>query len=244
MGTMRTIMEEKEESQVPELADALQSLHDEMKSLRAELRDSLSHPEGTDELVKNIKFVIDMMMEDRGERYNTPRLCCVLPPWNFGREEGISFTDQSPTVWMSRLNGWQEDNFKGGKTVFTKRTRLFLVCAHTYRLVSCGAKGQGYEIREVRERWKKVGSFLLTALQLSCATVGAGAAAGVPSTVLGEAAKATLGLAEEAARSELGRLKEHVTADEQGIMSKRTRDTSSPPVSKVGLPCVRFPSSL
>lgn len=203
---MDDISEEKEkESVVTELPKGMRDLNqEELKAMRIGQDEPLEEKE---ELVNNVKFIVDMMMAERGERFDTPRLCCVLPPWDFGKPEGISPADQEAQKWISRLKVWRDDGYREGKGIFTKRMRLFLVCAQTYRLVPCGVKGQGYEIREIRKIWEKVGQFAATMLHISCATVDTMIAASILTEVVGEGAKLALGLTEEAIRTELGNVK-------------------------------------
>lgn len=122
-------------------------------------------------------FLVAMLMAVRREGYDTPRQACVLPPWSFAGAHGLSDDEQLPDVWLTRLKEWREDDFKEGKGFFMKKIRLFLVCAHTHRLVPCGPNGQGYDIQQPRT-WFRTSIGLATfALQVMCSTLAAMAVA-------------------------------------------------------------------
>lgn len=82
---------------------------------------------------------------------DTPRFACVLLRWEFEQPEGLSPDEQSPSNWIRRLKSWQAHDLTVGESNVAKEERLFLVCAHTFRLVPCGKNGQGYGIRT--HRW-------------------------------------------------------------------------------------------
>lgn len=83
------------------------------------------------------------------EQVDTPRYACFLPPWDFELPYFLSEEEQNPAAWKKRLKEWRDSGFKGNR--FTQNLRLFFVCAQTHRLVSCGDKGQGYEVRYVHK---------------------------------------------------------------------------------------------
>lgn len=122
-------------------------------------------------------FLVAMLMAMRSEGFDTPRQACVLPPWNFAQTYGLSEHEQTTEVWVKRLDEWREDDFKQGKGVFRKKKHLFLLCAHTHRLVPCGPKGQGYDIQQLRTWVRKSVSATAFALQVVCSTLAAMAAA-------------------------------------------------------------------
>lgn len=66
----------------------------------------------------------------RAEPFATPRLVCIFPPFDFEFAEGLFPIEQNPLNWIRQLEQWREENFKTGKGLFTKRKRLFIVCAH------------------------------------------------------------------------------------------------------------------
>eukprot|EP00903_Cladosiphon_okamuranus_P006370 g6237.t1 len=49
-----------------------------------------------------------------------------LHPEQFAKTQGLSEDEQTPEVWVKRLDEWREDDFKEGKGVFKKKKRLFL----------------------------------------------------------------------------------------------------------------------
>lgn len=67
----------------PELTNVLRSMFEKtMKELR-DRRPRDDHLEGLEKPVKSVNSLADMMNQDRERRFDTRRLCCVLPPWNF-----------------------------------------------------------------------------------------------------------------------------------------------------------------
>lgn len=123
--------------------------------------------------VKTRDFLVAMLMAVRLEGFDTPRQACVLPPWKFAKVRGLSEDEQSPKVWLKRLDEWREEGFKEGKGFFKKRKRLFLICAHTHRLVPCGPNGQGYDIQQLRTWFHMSVSVATFALQVACSTLTA-----------------------------------------------------------------------
>lgn len=140
-----------------------------------------------DSLTRNLGAVMSIVEADRGEKYDTPRLACVLPPWKFEKPEGgLSEREQSPQHWLERLQMWQEGDFKEGKNLFTKEKRVFLICAHTFRLVACGTNGQGYEVISSRKWVKKTIGTISVLVEITCAALGMAAASYAASTLAGE----------------------------------------------------------
>lgn len=138
--------------------------------------------------MKKIDFLVTMLMAVRGEGFDTPRYACVLPPWPFEKDHGLSEGEQNPKVWVELLKEWQQDDFKEGKGFLKKEKRLFLVCAHTHRLVPCGPDGHGYDIQQPRTWFRRTVRVATFALQVLCATLTAMAA--VPLSGAGAAVEA------------------------------------------------------
>lgn len=124
-----------------------------------------------DGVMGKLDSLVTMMMAVRREGFDIPRRACVLPPWKFAEAHGLSEAEQSPEVWVKRLEEWREDDFKEGKGFFKKKKLLFLVCAQTHRIVPCGPNGQGYDIQQLRT-WLRVSfSVAKFALQVVCSTL-------------------------------------------------------------------------
>lgn len=85
-------------------------------------------------------------MSQRAEKFDTPRLAFVLSPWDFDQDVGLSQREQDGATWLSKLEAGVDK-----KGWFKTNMRLFLVCAHTHRLVPCGPLGQGYSVQHVRK---------------------------------------------------------------------------------------------
>ena len=68
-----------------------------------------------DGVVGKLESMVTMMMAVGRDGFVIPRRACVLPPWKFAEAHGLSEDEQSPEVWVKRLNEWQEDDFKAGK---------------------------------------------------------------------------------------------------------------------------------
>ena len=132
-----------------------------------------------DGVMGKLDFVVSMLMAVRGEGFDTPRQACVLPPWDFAQDHGLSEAERAPEVWVKRLQEWLKDDCKGGKGFFTKKKRLFLICAHTRRLVPCGPNGQGYDIQQPRTWFRMSVSVATFALQVVFSTLAAMAVAPV-----------------------------------------------------------------
>ena len=146
-----------------------------------------------DGVMGRLDFVVAMLMAMRKEGSDTPRHACVLPPWKFKEAHGLSDDEQMPVTWVKRLEEWQEGDFKDGKGMFKKKKRLFLVCAHTHRLVPCGPNGQGYDIQQPRTWFRMSANVAAFALQVTCSTLSAMAA--VPLSGADAAVEATVSAA-------------------------------------------------
>ena len=126
-----------------------------------------------DDMMEKVDFVVTMLMAVRSDPFDTPRRACVLPPWKFAKTRGLSEDEQRPEVWVKRQDEWREGDFKEGKGITKKKKRLFLVCAHTHRLVPCGPNGQGYDIEQPRTWFRMSVSVATFALQVLCTSLSA-----------------------------------------------------------------------
>lgn len=170
-----------------------------------------------DGVMGRLDFVVAMLTAMRKKGSDIPRRACVLPPWKFAETHGLSEEEQSPggeEGWVKRLDEWREDDFKEGKGLFKKKKRLFLVCAHTHRLVPCGSKGQGYNIDEPRTWFRMSVSVATFALQVLCTTLSAMAVA--PLSSAGAAVEATVSAAVENFDSMLQDQLAGLTLDDDG----------------------------
>ncbi|CAM9593028.1 unnamed protein product [Ectocarpus sp. 13 AM-2016] len=167
-----------------------QDIREQIEAVDTRLVDMIDADDG---VMGRLDFLVVMMMAMRREGFDTPRRACVLPPWDFAQDHGLSDQEQAPDFWVKRLGQWQEDDFKQGKGVFKKKMRLFLVCAATHRLVPCGPDGQGYDIQHSRSWFRMSVSVATFVLQVVCATLAAMAAA--PLSGAGALAEETLSAA-------------------------------------------------
>lgn len=172
---------EKLQQLVGELQQQLEQQHHDVREWIGALGHNSSRLvdviEADDGVMGRLDFVVTMLMAMRKEGSDTPRHACVLPPWEFAETHGLSDDEQRPEVWMKRLDELKADDFKDGKGVFTKEKRLFLVCAHTHKLVPCGPIGQGYKIQQ-NPTWFRMSVNVTTfALQVMCSTLSAMAVA-------------------------------------------------------------------
>lgn len=171
-----------------------------------------------DGLMNRFDFVVIMLMALRGERIDTPRQACILPPWDFANPSGLSDDEQKPESWTQRLREWQDDGFEQGKGVFHTDKRLFLVCAQTHRLVPCGPSGHGYDLGHAR-KWVRVASNVaISLLEVACSTLGAILAIPLPgaSAAAGEAASAGIKMLQ-------GKLKQLCVDDGDAELDKRSQ---------------------
>lgn len=94
--------------------------------------------------------------------------------------------------------------------MFKKKTRLFLVCARTDRLVPCGHEGHGYSI-ECARTWLRA-AVGLTSLTLNVvgATLGGIATSSLPGSIVGTLAEQVLNTGFDNIASELENIPEAV----------------------------------
>lgn len=138
----------------------------------------LDSVEADNGVVLNAEILAHTLGDLRREEIDTPRLACILPEWSFKLPEGLTEEEQDPARWRKRLDEWRDSDFKRGRATFTRKMRLFLLCAHTYRLVPCGSQGQGYEVRRSRSWLKKTSDVTQFMLQIASGTLRAMKAAG------------------------------------------------------------------
>lgn len=196
----------KEVAQLRRLVEDVQSQlgqqHQDMRGWLSTKDQLFAHGiDADDGVISRLDFVVAMLMAVRGEGFDTPRQACVLPPWKFAQAHGLSEEEQSPEVWVKRLQEWLEDDCKEGKGFFKKKKRLFLVCAHTRRLVPCGPNGQGYDIQQPRTWLRMSFSVATFALQVVCSTLAGMAVA--PVAGAGAAVEAAVSTAMESYESML-----------------------------------------
>ena len=189
-----------------------------------------------DGVIGKIDFLVAMLMAVRSEGFDTPRQACVLPPWKFAEAHGLSEDEQTPEVWLRRLKEWIEDDCKAGKGYFKKKKRLFLLCAHTHRLVPCGPNGQGYDIEQPRTWFRMSVSAATFALQVVCSTLAAMAVA--PVSGAGAAVEATvttaMGSFESALQDQLAAL----TINDDGAAMDIEPQTVEPKVRARSVRCL------
>lgn len=239
LESFQAAIDSRKDTLVPELLEEIKGLRQDLIQQGMEPSDLVSSkvPRGgvrgqetrNLEMMEKIEFLETMIMAQQAEGFDIPRHCCILPPWAFDGIEGLSPAEQNPLNWMQRLREWQQGS-KEGTGLFTMKTHLFLVCAHTFRLVPCGPKGQGYVIRQMRSWVRGTARLVSLALQMTCATLGALGAAELPSTVIGEAVGAALELTEEAALSELRKQAERMILSNDTPMDQERGVTSPRPV--------------
>ncbi|CAM9300333.1 unnamed protein product [Sphacelaria rigidula] len=90
-------------------------------------------------MLRNVAFDIAYL------RWPVPRLACLLP----AHEGALSEVARSYSSWSVRLQRWCHGGRVDGKGIFSRKLRLFLLCAHDMSLVKCGPGGQGYEVKEL-----------------------------------------------------------------------------------------------
>lgn len=207
--------EDSLQQSVGDLQQKLMGQHQDVRGLiQAEFKTLWDAIHADDGVMGRLDFVVAMLVEGRREEFDTPRYACVLPPWGFANAHGLSEDEQKPEVWVKRLEEWQEDDFKEGKGLFKKKKRLFLVCAHTHRLVPCGTNGQGYDIQQPRTWFKKAVSVAAFALQMMFVTLGA--MLPTPVAVGGPVGEASFSAAMEHVESLLQGQMEGLTLDDRG----------------------------
>lgn len=179
-----------------------------------------------------------MPESQHADRIDTPRLACVLRPWEpFDLPEGLSSSEQDPVNWGRKL---EEDAFKESKGFFKRRMRLFLLYAHTHRLVPCGPSGQGYELQHVRKWVKNTGGVMNMIPQITLASLCSVVGKGLASTALDEAVGEALGVPQEETRSVLrSRLKSLAVGKGDGS-TKGQQDVSKEDAVSAVNPVIMF----
>lgn len=173
-----------------------------------------------DETRAMLDFVKEMTKALRAETFDTPRLACLLSPWDFEEPRGLSQREQDPQTWTRKV---QHESARG-RGWFTEEMRVFLVCAKTHRLVPCGLDGHGYQITEVRDWVKRAFGVVRVMVELTSLVLGVGAAAGVVSNL----AQAVGSGSEVVRNEELFGLKERYpafTVEEQSRENERRQAT-------------------
>ena len=166
--------------EVAKVQQKLEQQHQDVRRWLGTNDQRLAHGVDADDgVMGKLDFLVAMLMAVRGEGFDTPRQACVLPPWKFAKAHGLSEEEQSPEVWVKRLQEWLDDDCREGKGFFKKKKRLFLVCAQTRRLVPCGPTGQGYDIEQPRTWFRMSVSAAAFAIQVVCSTLAAMAVAPV-----------------------------------------------------------------
>ena len=129
----------------------------------------------------------EMVMADRKKDVDFPSDVCVLPPWEFEKSDGgLTAAEQNQASWQKRRDDWQQSCKKDGKFVFFKKTRLFLVCSRSQRLVPSGHNGQGYELELPRTWFRRTMKTASTVATVGASAVGLAAAAPVAGEFLSE----------------------------------------------------------
>lgn len=139
-----------------------------------------------------LKFVKTVMETIRTETYDTPRLACLLVPWNFSLPQGLSPEEQDPKTWIRRL---VDGGAKKTRGWFRQSVQLFFVCARTYRLVPCGPEGHGYTIQQFRRWMKSTFGVMKMMVELTSIVLGASVASELSSYFL-DAVEGSLAVAE------------------------------------------------
>lgn len=158
---------------------------EEMRRLIVETKDLV------EDGVQGIDLLVAMGLDLRAEPIDAPRRACVLPSWHFALEQGLSDEEKQPDAWRKRLDEWRQGGCRGKKYFFTKKTRLFLVCARTDRLVPCGHEGHGYGYSiECARKWLRAAVGLTTlTINVVCATLGGIAIPSLPGNIVGTLAE-------------------------------------------------------
>lgn len=120
--------------------------------------------------------------------------------------------------------------------MFTKKKRLFLVCAHTLRLVPCGRNGQGYDIQQPRKWFRMSVSVTAFVLQVVSATLAAMAVAPLSANAafVGATISAAMGGFESMLQAQL----EGLTLNDDGAdmdVEPQVDSSATPPVQAAQL---------
>ncbi|MEP5350938.1 MAG: hypothetical protein ABJZ75_01165, partial [Luteolibacter sp.] len=177
--------------------DVLDGLEATKSGLEATMNKMMDLLAAGDGVMGRLDFLVAMLMTVRGDKVDTPRHACILPG-SYAEPDGLSDELRRPDVWKKKVEDWRESDFEAGKGVWTKKMRLFLVCAQTHQLVPCGHNGRGYDIQRVRKWVRMTVDFAKFALQVTCASLAAVAVAQLPAS--------TLGVGEQAAEAAFGSL--------------------------------------
>lgn len=232
-------------------AEELEELDDMLTSLAAtgeafQLRDSKQ--QHLLEMVKAIQkqgeeaqalidFVETLMEVTWAFEFGTPRLACVLPPWDFECKRGLSSIEQDPLQWKSRLN---TRAFTADEERFTREMRLFLVCADSYRLVPSGPNGQGYPIAWAPRWVEKMARPVNLMLEITCAALGAMVDAGLAlSYVQVTTARASPVKRRETVTEVKARLESLIVDDDASVIG-RTRELSRQQTVSATLPLYNY----
>lgn len=209
----------------------LQGIWRELSLIQTEIKEQRRME---DERQQTINFVVSMLQKIRAEGVDTPRLACVLAPWKFELDQGLASWEQKPRFWMQHLKA---DNYKRRDSWFIDKSRLFLVCARTHKLVPCGPLGQGYKIHKPREWVRRAISIAKVMLQVTCATFGAIAAAPLGANLVDGVVGAAIDAANQETVSRLQAELEALDAHEDnsvvenlGASPNKVRITSCVPV--------------
>lgn len=180
---------------------------EESRSTRLALAETPRRTDRMEALVAGDAEKIDLMlgiaMAGRAQPIDTPCRACVLPPWDFTLRRGLSGEEQKPEVWKKRQEEWQQGGSKAHKGLFTKSTRLFLVCAQTDRLVPCGHEGHGYLIECARTWFRAAMNLTSLTASLVVAASGLPAIGNVPGGIMGAFAEQAINTGVDAIASEL-----------------------------------------
>lgn len=152
---------------------------------------------------RDVGLLVAIEMAGRAQPIDAPRRACVLPPWDFDLRRGLSDEEQKPEVWKKRQEEWQQGGSKAHKGLFTKTTRLFLVCARTDRLVPCGHEGRGYLIECARTWFRAAVNLTSLTASLVVAASGLAAIGNVPGSIVGALAEQAINTGVDAIASEL-----------------------------------------
>lgn len=98
---------------VGDLQQQLVQQNQDVKGWVGALADSIDSDDG---VMGRLDFLVTMLMAVRSEGVDTPQHACVLPPREFAEAHGLFKDEQTPEVWVKRLEYWREDDFKDGMT--------------------------------------------------------------------------------------------------------------------------------
>lgn len=220
--------------------DVSQKLQERSKS-QSVRQEQCSDGHDLQSLIWEVEAVRNMVNVQLEGKFDIPRLACILPPWEFECEQGLSEDEQSPKRWMHRLSEWEAHDFREGKGLFQKKSRLFMVCAQTHRLVPCGPNGHGYELCSLR-KWASMATGAVTAvLEITCATFGAVLAARTTSTIFSQIVTTGAEMVQEGVGTRFpSQLKRYVEYGRARLAEQEGQPVSSPTVSSIAWQFFRF----